>query len=114
MEYPMTTLSPMDDACRLDGRRRLARRIKTLVDAFTAELSGNPSPVTAAKVKRAAELLALPETARSKRLAGDTSISFDDLVRRAMLDLGLPTAEEKASDVDWDTYLQQPGDGAAA
>jgi hypothetical protein len=85
--------------CRLDGRTRMARRIKQLTKAYLAALAG-PSPVQVAQIKRAAEMTALAEQARAKRMAGDESVSWDDVVRldsaarRAVRDLKLPAKPE--------------------
>jgi hypothetical protein len=56
--------------------------------------------VQVALIARAAEMTALAEQARAKRMADDTSVSWDDVVRldsaarRAIRDLNLPAEPE--------------------
>ena len=49
--------------------------------AFRKELGSSLSVAQAAAVERAAALCALAEDTRTRRLAGDTSVSLEDLVR---------------------------------
>jgi hypothetical protein len=92
----MLVTEPLGEAPRLDGRTRLARRAKQLVQAFSGELAGDLSPAKAMQIRRAAELAAIAEHARTRRMAGDATISLDDIVRldsaarRAVRDLDLP------------------------
>jgi len=65
----------------LDGRTSAARRAHALAAALTEELGGNPTTSQGAAIERAATLVALAEDVRSRRLAGDQSISLEDLVR---------------------------------
>jgi hypothetical protein len=95
----MTDDTTTGEASCLDGRTRLARRVKQLTKAYLAALPGPASPVQVAQVRRAAEMTALAEHARSKRMAGD-EVSWDDVVRldsaarRAVRDLKLPAEPE--------------------
>jgi hypothetical protein len=80
---------------RVDGRRPTARRARKLAAAYAAQIGGQLSPAQHAAVLRAAELVALAEHCRARRLSSDPAVSFDDVVRtdsaarRALRDLGL-------------------------
>jgi hypothetical protein len=65
----------------LDGRTRAARRARDLAAAFAADLGGTLTAAQRLAVDRAAALCALAEDARARRLAGDTTISLEDVVR---------------------------------
>jgi hypothetical protein len=65
----------------LDGRTIAARRARELVAAFEAELGGVLTAGQRLAVERAAQLVALAEDARSRRLGGDMAVSLEDLVR---------------------------------
>jgi hypothetical protein len=73
------------------------RRIVELADALAERLGGWSvvSPLQAAAVRRAAELVCLAEASRAKHLQGDFSVVLDDIVRldaaadRALRWLGL-------------------------
>jgi hypothetical protein len=56
-------------------------RARKLVATFAAELGGDLTTAMRIAVERAATLVVLAEDARARRLAGDTTISLDDLVR---------------------------------
>jgi hypothetical protein len=78
----------------LDGRTNAAKRATALAEAFRAEL-GDLTPMQRIRVETAAALSAIAEDAQTRRLAGDTSVTLDDLVRavsaarRAVRDLGI-------------------------
>src|SRR5260221_2595517 len=84
----------------LDGRTTAARRAGTLVATFEAALGGELTAALRLAVHNAAALSAIAEDAQAKRLAGDTSITLDDLVRatsaarRAVRDLGIGRQRE--------------------
>lgn len=65
----------------LDGRTRAARRARALAAAFRRELGGPASVAQTAAIERAAALCALAEDTRTRRLAGDLSVTLEDLVR---------------------------------
>jgi hypothetical protein len=79
----------------LDGRTVGARRAHELAAGFEAELGGNITATQRAAIERAACLLAVAEDVRARRLAGESSVSLEDLVRidnaamRAVKALGL-------------------------
>jgi hypothetical protein len=87
----------------LDGRTTAARRAGALVATFEAELGGELTGAQRLAVHNAAALTAIAEDAQARRLAGDTSITLDDLVRatsaarRAVRDLGLDRKREPAA-----------------
>lgn len=78
----------------LDQRTTAARRAGALAKTFETEL-GELTPAQRVRVETAAMLSALAEDCTARRLAGDDSISLDDLVRavsaarRAVRDLGI-------------------------
>lgn len=80
---------------KLDGRTRPAKRAKAHKARLLAALGGTATPAQALAVDRAAMLLALAEESRARRLAGDSSVTLDDVirldgaVRRCLRDLGL-------------------------
>jgi hypothetical protein len=86
----------------LDGRTHAARRAAALAEMFSAEL-GQLTPAQQIAVQNAAALAAIAEDAQARRLAGDPTISLDDLVRavsaarRAVRDLGLDRRRVPAS-----------------
>jgi hypothetical protein len=55
---------------KLDNRTVMARRVRALTEALTAELGGAPDALTVAAVRNAAELTALAEAARRAALRG--------------------------------------------
>lgn len=79
----------------LDMRTRAGKRTTALAKTFAAELGGQLTSAQRLAVERAATLVAIAEDARIRRLAGDTSVSLQDIVRldnnanRAMRALGL-------------------------
>jgi hypothetical protein len=79
----------------LDGRTVGARRAHELAAGFEAEVGGNVTASQRAAIERAACLLAVAEDVRARRLAGESSVSLEDLVRidnaamRAVKALGL-------------------------
>jgi hypothetical protein len=82
----------------LDGRTLAAKRARELADGFEAELGGSVTPTMRLAIERAAALVALSEDAKARRLAGDTGVSLEDIVRtdnaaaRAVKALGKPAA----------------------
>jgi hypothetical protein len=90
---------------RVDGRIRAARRVKALVAAYTAACSGAASDATtAAKILKAAELVALAETMRAAALRGDKGadalalVRLEGIARRAVADLGIEKREPARGD----------------
>jgi hypothetical protein len=66
----------------LDGRTIGARRAKELAKGFAAELAaGGLTATQRLAIERAAQLVAVAEDARVRRLAGDPSVTLDDVVR---------------------------------
>jgi hypothetical protein len=67
----------------VSGNTPLGRRLRDLADQLAANLGGwqQLNDLQIAAVRKAAELTALAEDARARRLNGDTSITLDDLVR---------------------------------
>jgi hypothetical protein len=65
----------------LDGRTIAARRARELARGFAAELGGSVTASQRLAIERAAALVALAEDARARRLAGDTAVSLEDIVR---------------------------------
>ena len=82
----------------LDGRTVGARRAHELAQGFQAEFGGTVSATQRFAIERAAALVALAEDAKARRLAGDTAVSLEDIVRtdnaaaRAVKALGKPGA----------------------
>jgi hypothetical protein len=71
---------------RLDGRTTEAKRIAVLIAQFEAEsrqLGGGSelSPIQRLAIRNCALLIAVAEAAQEARLAGDMSISVNDVVR---------------------------------
>jgi hypothetical protein len=65
----------------LDGRTIAARRAAQLAKGFEAELGGTLSATQRLAVEQASALAAIAEDAQARRLAGDMTISLEDLVR---------------------------------
>jgi hypothetical protein len=86
---------------RLDGRTRSAKRARELVEMWSAAL-GSPDAVQMMGVRHAAATVVILEDAQSRRLAGDTSITVEQITKlsnimtRAVNALGLPS--ERASE----------------
>jgi hypothetical protein len=84
----------------LDGRTKAARRAAELAQALAAELGTDISDVMRTRIESAAALTAIAEDCQTRRLAGDGSVTLDDLVRatsaarRAVRDLGLAKSRE--------------------
>jgi hypothetical protein len=80
----------------LDGRTKVAKRLQALAAAFTAALGGELSPMQAMLVQRATRNVMLLEIAQARALAGDKSVTQEDIVRldntarRSIADLNLP------------------------
>jgi hypothetical protein len=80
----------------LDYRTCASRRARKLADGFEAELGGSVTPTMRLAIERAAALVALSEDAKARRLAGDSAVSLEDIVRtdnaaaRAVKALGTP------------------------
>jgi hypothetical protein len=79
----------------LDRRTRASRRAAALAEAFAAEIGGQITDSLRIRIETAAALSVIAEDAQTRRLAGDSSISLDDLVRavsaarRALRDIGI-------------------------
>jgi hypothetical protein len=79
----------------LDGRFGSTKRARALADALRGELGGKLLASQFVAVERAATLIAIAEDARARRIAGDLTISLEDLVRidnaasRALRALGI-------------------------
>jgi hypothetical protein len=79
----------------LDRRTRASRRAALLADAFAAEIGGQITDSLRIRIETAAALSVIAEDAQTRRLAGDSSVSLDDLVRavsaarRALRDIGI-------------------------
>jgi hypothetical protein len=65
----------------LDGRTIAARRAAQLAKGFEAELGGTLSATQRLAVEQASALAAIAEDAQARRLAGDMTVSLEDLVR---------------------------------
>lgn len=96
----------------IDGRTRLARRIRELSASYLVALGGIASPELRDRCERAAQLVVISEDVRRKAVTG--SIDLDALVRientaqRAVDRLGLdrkPAFDDGASELD--RYLQR-------
>jgi hypothetical protein len=80
---------------RIDGRGRTGRRRSAIARALEAELGAEATEGERFGIARAASLLCLAEECTAKRLAGDLTISIDEIIRlsgearRALRDLGL-------------------------
>jgi hypothetical protein len=96
----------------LDGRTTAARRAGALVATFEAALGGQLTGAQRLAMHNAAALTAIAEDAQAKRLAGDTTITLDDLVRatsaarRAVRDLGLDRKREPTAAPSLSEYLR--------
>src|SRR6185436_13102726 len=65
-----------------DGRNALGRRVKELMVAFRTRIGPDADdPITAAAVKRCAEVVALSESMRGMMLRGVPDVSPDDVLR---------------------------------
>ena len=86
----------------LDKRTRASRRSRELARAFEAEIGGVISATQRLAIERAAALVALAEDAQARRLAGDPSVTLDDVVRidgaaqRAVRRLGIEQRKRSA------------------
>jgi hypothetical protein len=56
---------------RVDGRSRIARRVKELVADYTVRLGGNVGAAALAEIMRAAESVVIAEELRAKALRGE-------------------------------------------
>lgn len=65
----------------LDGRTRASRRARELAAGFERDLGGDMSPGRRLAIERAAAMVALAEDAQARRLAGDQTVSLEDVVR---------------------------------
>jgi hypothetical protein len=87
----------------LDGRTSATKRARALRAALTEELGGNVTVSQSAAIERAATMVALAEDLRTRRLAGDDTISLEDLTRvdasadRAMRRLGIKPKNKSAN-----------------
>jgi hypothetical protein len=85
----------------LDQRTTAARRAAALVATFAGELGGQLTDVQRVAVQNAAALVAIAEDAQTRRLAGDNSVSLDEVVRassaarRAINDLHIRAPAER-------------------
>jgi hypothetical protein len=79
----------------LDRRTRASRRAAVLAQAFAAEIGCPITDSLRIRIETAAALSVIAEDAQTRRLAGDTSVSLDDLVRavsaarHALRDIGI-------------------------
>jgi hypothetical protein len=92
------------------------------VAAFTAEMGGALTPGQRLAVDRAAQLVALAEDARARRLGGDMAITLEDVVRtdnaaaRAVRQLGIGATAAATPPPSLAAWAQQaapprPGEG---
>jgi hypothetical protein len=65
----------------LDGRTRASRRARELAAGFERDFGGDMSSGRRLAIERAAAMVALAEDAQTRRLAGDQSVSLEDVVR---------------------------------
>src|SRR5262249_4284809 len=86
----------------LDRRTRASRRAAALAEAFAAEIGGQLTDSLRIRIESAAALSVIAEDVQTRRLAGDSSVSLDDLVRavsaarRALRDIGIrPNAKRE-------------------
>jgi hypothetical protein len=86
----------------LDRRTRASRRAAALAEAFAAEIGGQITDSLRIRIETAAALSVIAEDSQTRRLAGDSSVSLDDLVRavsaarRALRDIGIrPNAKRE-------------------
>jgi hypothetical protein len=85
---------------RLDGRTVAAKRARQLIALWTTALRHTPSPVEVMAITHAAACCAISEDAQARRLAGDTSITPEQITKlsniatRAVNALNLPTERE--------------------
>jgi hypothetical protein len=91
----------------LDGRTSATKRARALAAALTEELGGHTlTPTQDAAVERAATLVALAEDLRTRRLAGDMTVSLEDMTRvdsaadRAMRRLGIKPKSKSNTSFD--------------
>jgi hypothetical protein len=88
----------------LDQRSRAYKRIAALVSTWAAALGGKLTSGQRIALERAAGLVVLADDARTRRLAGDMTISLYDIARldnsanRAVNALGLPNGHEPGRD----------------
>jgi hypothetical protein len=69
---------------RIDLRSREGRRVTELVRAYRQRIGPDADdPVLSARVRQAAELVALSEALRARALRGDPNVSPDDTIRSA-------------------------------
>jgi hypothetical protein len=87
----------------IDGRTPLGRRLRDIADQLADGLGGWSvlTELQAASVRKSAELQALAEDARARKLNGATDVTLDDLVRldrlaeQSVRRLNLPSASGK-------------------
>lgn len=95
----------------LGKRSRAGRRAAELMAQFEAALGGDLTATQQLAIERAATLTALTEDAQVRRLAGDRTITLDELVRidnaarRAVRDLGIKPGAARSTELDLKTYL---------
>jgi len=95
----------------LDGRTTAAKRAAALAATFTSELGGKLTPAQTVRVEAAAALSAIAQDCQTRRLAGDVTVTLDDLVRatsaarRAVKDLGLPKTPPTSGPTTLASYL---------
>jgi hypothetical protein len=82
----------------LDGRTKVAKRLAALETAFAGALGGALSPIQTMLVARAARNVLFLEIDQARALAGDQSVTEEQLTRRdntarrSIVDLNLPSA----------------------
>jgi hypothetical protein len=89
---------------RLDGRTVAAKRARQLIALWAHALGHAPSPVEAMAITHAAACVAICEDAQTRRLAGDTSITPEQITKlsniatRAVNALNLSNGHERERD----------------
>ena len=104
----------------LDRRTVAARRAAALAKTFAAEFGGKVTGSQRVRIECAAALSAIAEDAQTRRLAGDPTITLDDLVRatsaarRAVKDLGIKSTTSAPAGPTLAEYLASKKAPAAA
>jgi hypothetical protein len=89
---------------KLDQRTVAARRARELIALWTKALGGAPTPVEQMAISHAAACKVLCEDFQARRLAGDASVTAEQLVKlsnimtRAVNALNLPNGHERERD----------------
>jgi lysozyme family protein len=102
---------------RVDGRSRVARRIKELVADYTVRLGGNVGPATLAEIMCAAESVVIAEEMRAKALRGE-AVDMAELNKangvaaRAVRALGIKSTTSAPTAMSLSEYLAAKGAAA--